>query len=114
MLTKDAILKAQDLNFVTINVPEWGGDVRIKQMSALDRASLAEISNNEKGDIGNQRVMLKLLSLVLVDDQGQPLFNEDDIESLGSKSGNVLNRLANEALKLNAMTKEANEELAGN
>ena len=37
LLTKDAILQAQDSKLEKLEVPEWGGHVFIKSMSGTER-----------------------------------------------------------------------------
>ena len=37
ILSKDAILAADDLPRETVHVPEWGGDVYVRTMSGTDR-----------------------------------------------------------------------------
>ena len=36
-LSKDQILGAVDFSFVEVEVPEWGGTVRIRGLSAAER-----------------------------------------------------------------------------
>jgi len=37
LLTKDAILAAEDAVFEDVHVSEWGGTVRVKALSGLER-----------------------------------------------------------------------------
>jgi hypothetical protein len=55
-----------------------------------------------------------LVSLSVVDEQGQRLFTEQDIEALGSKSCSALQRIWNVARRLSGLSDEDVEELTKN
>lgn len=61
-----------------------------------------------------RRIRAKLVSLTVVDENGQRLFSEADIEALGQKSVRALQRVYNVAQKLSRIAVEDIEELAGN
>ena len=42
MLTREQILKAQELKTKVINVPEWGGEITLKQLTSLERFAFFE------------------------------------------------------------------------
>lgn len=114
-LTRDQILDAKDFNTKEIDVPEWGGSVFIRVMSGSQRdAWEADVMKaSEAKSFENMRA--KLLARVLCDEKGDCLFNSDeDITALGAKSGVVLQRLFEAATKLNAISKEAQDELVKN
>jgi len=120
-LTRDQILGIVDRKQKVVDVPEWGGEVIIKEMSGADRAeymaSIIKFETNEKGEVVAEpdpaNGDAKLLSYCLIDEDGNRLFTRDDIEALGAKNGEVLERLANEALNLNAIDKEAVDDAKG-
>lgn len=117
ILTKEQIFAAQDLRFVTVNVPEWGGKVRIKSMTGEDRdafemAITEATASDRKLNIKNIRA--RLVALTVVDDSGAPLFTEGDVAALAKKSAAALSRIYAAAQKLNALTNDDVEELAKN
>ena len=113
LLSKLAILSAQDCKTESVDVPEWGGAVTIRSMTGAERdAFRAQIA-----DAGDRNVGLfeaALLALTLVDDQGQRLFELDDVEALRAKSAAVLDRIARAAMKLNGMADESVEDAEKN
>lgn len=113
MLSKDDILKADDLAKETINVPEWGGDVILRTMTGEERDSFdSEMIRDEKKTFKNIRA--KFLALIICDEQGNRLFSDKDVEALGRKSGAALDRLFSAGQKLNKLTDDDVKELEGN
>lgn len=107
VLSKGAILAADDVKLKTVEVPEWGGSVCIRVISGADRDKF-EQSYSDK-DMGMFRV--RFLAASICDENGARLFSDDEIEELGRKSSVVINRLFGIAFSHNAFTAEAVEEL---
>lgn len=105
LLTRDAILKADDLPKETVDVPEWGGGVLVRSMTGAERDAF-EAQMFEGGKARLQNLRARLVSQVCVDEQGNRLFTDEDIVALGAKSANALDRVFNAAQRLNAMGKE--------
>lgn len=117
ILNRDQILQAQDIKTQTVPVPEWGGDVIVKGLTGTERDAY-EASCVDTQDGKNvpklQNIRAKLVSLTLVDEQGKRLFTSADLEALGRKSGDVLDRLFDVARELSGLTKQAMEKARGN
>ena len=114
MLTKEQILKANDLETEVLDVPEWGGEIKVSMMSgfARDRFETSCIGKNGGTDMVNFRA--KLVAASLVDEKGNLLFTEKDVTKLGNKSGAALDRIYDAAQKLNKITDNEVDELAKN
>lgn len=113
MLTRDQILAAQDRKMKVMKVQEWGGEVIVMTMDGEGRDAFeSSLMSNGKRDLKNFRA--KLLAFCLVDEQGNRLFTESDINALGKKNAGVLDRLVNAATELNKMSEADVEELAKN
>lgn len=117
LLTKSAILSADDLKTEDVEVPEWGGTVRVRAFSGCERdafeASLVRGDGKDrKVDLTNMRA--RLVALTVVDETGQKLFTHDDVDLLGSKSGAALDRVFAVAQKLNGLSGADVEELTKN
>lgn len=117
MLTKESILKVEDLKFEEVKVSEWGGTVRIRSMSGMERDSFeAEIYVTKGADIelNRENFRAKLLVRTIVDENNVRLFTDKDAKELGQKSIIPLDRLFTVAQKLNALTSSDIEELTKN
>ena len=114
ILTKEQILKANDIKKQKVSVPEWGGDVYIKTMTGTERDVFEQslITDKRKTDITNIRA--KLCVLTTVDGKDERLFNEGDIQALGAKSAAALDRVFSVSQKLSGIGKSDIEEMAKN
>lgn len=106
MLSKDDILNATDIQFQVVPVPEWGGDVRVRSMTGADRDAyeqslMASRGPDEKANLRNVRA--RLVAFCAVDDAGERLFSDADVDALGTKSARALDRVFDVASKLNGM-----------
>ena len=110
LLGRDQILTAQDLPTVDVEVPEWGGTVRVRMMTGGERDAFEAGTITRHGKKIEQNLVnirARLVALCVVDEKGQRLFSEADAAALGQKSAAALNRVFNAAQQLNALTEEA-------
>lgn len=116
ILTAENILDNDDRSEVFVEVPEWGGTVRLLELSGDDRDKFDTWVNNNRSEDGKANLTgmrALLVGLCLVDEKGKRLFSDDAIErKLGKKSGSVLGKLFEEASKLNGLSAEVHEEIA--
>jgi hypothetical protein len=101
LLTKDAILAADDLPRETVHVAEWGGDVFVRTMSGTDRDAFEASLLEKDGRMENVRA--RLVALTLCDAQGDRLFDDSEIAALGRKSARALDRVFSVAQRLNGI-----------
>ena len=106
-LTKEQIIGFQDIKTTDVNV--WGGIVKVKTLSALERGQFLRDARDKKLD--ETRTELAWVAKCLVDDTGKPLFNENEIEQLGAKSASEYSKLTDVIFKVNALSTDAIEEI---
>ena len=117
LLSKTAILAAQDLQTEDVEVPEWGGTVRVRSFTGRERdafeASMVRGEGRDrKVDLTNMRA--RLVGLTVIDETGQRLFTDEEVDLLGAKSGAALDRVFAVAQKLNGLSGADVEELSKN
>ena len=117
LLSKTAILAAQDLQTEDVEVPEWGGAVRVRSFTGRERdafeASMVRGDGRDrKVDLTNMRA--RLVGLTVIDESGQRLFTDEEADLLGAKSGAALDRVFAIAQKLNGLSGADVEELSKN
>lgn len=121
-LTKDSILKAEDLEYEDVECPEWGGTIRIRRLTGSERDRFESTVFRKKGtkegggeggiDWSNMRA--RLVCLTATTDEGKRLFSFQDADKLGKKSAKVLDRLFGVAQKLSGLRKEDVDDLRKN
>lgn len=111
LLSKDAILASHDLATEDVEVPEWGGTVRLRLLTGTERARV-EDDVLEARNKGKEVALFKLrvLALCLVDDAGNRLFTDAELGQLGKKSANVIESLFKRCQQANGLGGDAVEE----
>ena len=127
LLNRNQILEAKDIKTKVIPVPEWGGDIMIKQLSAKEynditmnmvnirKMAAKQLSKKKNSDenledainelaIKNQKILLIIKSIV--DENMKPLFTEADLELLYQKNTNVIDKIIAEIEEFNAVSTE--------
>lgn len=116
-LTRQDILDADDRQKEVLLIPEWGGEVIVRGLSATDRDDFESsllTKNGKKRDINTYNVRAKLAVRCLVDDEGTPLFSIEDIQRLGLKSASALSRIFEVSQRLSGIGDQDVEELVKN
>lgn len=117
LLKREGILDAKDLPHERVSVPEWGGDVLVRALTAEERDAyeagcFVGEGRERRSNFANLRA--RLLVLALVDEEGQPLFTPAAADALGQKSAAVVERLYDVAARLSGLRESDVEELLGN
>ncbi|MDV2503080.1 MAG: hypothetical protein RX318_03925 [bacterium] len=113
-LSREDILKADDLITEKVEVPEWGGEVYVRTMTALERETFENVATDERGDVTFDGFMVRLVVKTTVNGTGEPLFTEDDVENLKAKSGMAIVRIFRVATRLNGMRRQDIEDMIEN
>ena len=122
LLNFDDILARQDKEFEDVEIPEWGGTVRIAAMSGTDRDrwELSMMQADDKSERGfrmnfDAYSRVRLVALCLVDDNFERVFVTDEqVKALGQKSGAVMDRLYGIAQRVNGLSDDDIEDLEKN
>ena len=104
-LTAEQILAADDMGLKKVAVPEWGGDLYIRVMSVGERDNYERLWMGKR-ETGVENFRTEYLARVLCDEKGDLLFSREQVAALAKKSGAVMGRLFDEAMKHNRMTEE--------
>lgn len=112
-LTKDQIFSAPDANLLKLHVPEWKGDVYVRVMTVGERDAY-ENEWQRKRETGVDDFRTKFLVRCLVNESGERLFDNGDVQRLSQKSAKVMNRIWLAAMEHNNLSDESIEELAKN
>lgn len=112
-LTKDEVLKKQDARkWERVEVPEWGGAVYVRVMTANERDIISDMF---KKSMRGYRATLA--AMTLCDENGIDLFDNatpEEIRLLGEKSGQAIDRIVTVAQRLSGLTEESVKEAEKN
>lgn len=119
LLTRETILAKNTLRAELVAVPEWGGNVRVRELTGSERDQYeAALVRMQKGGKAHSLTMdnarARLVSLAVIDASGARIFTADDIVRLGNLSASALSTVFDVAARLSKITEEDLEELAGN
>ena len=117
LLTREEILQAPDIPEEYVEVPEWGGTLKLRGMTASQRDKFDASLLDQKGKQITMYLVdarAKLASLCIVDEDNKRIFSETDIKALGDKSALALDRIYSVAQKLSGISDADLEELEKN
>jgi len=109
-LDRLAILAPRELARERVDVPEWGGHVFVRVLTAAERDALELIWESTK----RRNLRARLAVSTVCDEHGADIFHVDDVEQLGRQASTALVRIADTALRVNGFTKADVEQLEKN
>lgn len=116
MLSRTAILEADDLPCEKVQIPEWDGFVFVRTMTASEKVDFSKRGgkdeDEDEDEVGD--FLSRLAAIATCNEKRELLFTEDDIEALGKKNGVAIERIVVVAQRLNGMGAKAQEELEKN
>ena len=113
-LTKDEILGADDLKRETVDIPEWGGEVLLRELRGRERDAFEEGSLDKQRNVSMVNMRARLVALSAIDEEGERLFTAKEALELGGKSATALNKLFEVCCKLSGITETDVDELEKN
>ncbi len=113
MLDRDAILNVVDLKPEVVEVPEWGGSLYIRMLTASERDKFEAscVGTGKKQNLTNIRA--RLVVLCACDEAGERMFTDGDAEALGRKSAAAVDKVFGACSKLNGFSSQDIEDLEG-
>jgi hypothetical protein len=103
-LSREQILAANDRKTDVVDIPEWGGSVKIRSMSGAQAEEFKKLSDDDA--LSEVQTLIKVISMSALDDEGKQLFTDADLEALADKSISVLNTVAEACMAVNGFVEE--------
>ncbi len=113
-LDRATILAAPDVQTEELHVPEWGGWLRVRGLTGKERDAFETsitVGRGKNQEINTRNARAKLVVRCVVDDQGNKVSSETDVNALGEKSAAALQRVFDLCRKLSGLSEEDVEEL---
>lgn len=116
LLNKDQVLGKDDLTTKDIEVPEWGGEVRIRMLTGAERdefeTSMVKVDKSGKQETNLVNLRARLVAKCAVNEDGTKMFQtRNDVAALGMKSAAAIARIYEACQELNGMTQADVDEL---
>lgn len=107
ILTIDEVLNADDLAETVVDVPEWGGQVKVKALGWADVVTCREEAT-VAGEVVPERLQLRMLFHGMVD----PKLREDQVELLRHKHRRALERVLSTIEEISGLSEPSAEAAA--
>ena len=98
-LTAESILSADDFRYEDVDCPEWGGTVRVRSLSGGQRSVITQrVQDKELEDLEET-----LTVMGCVNEEGERIFTNKDIDKLKKKSNTPIARIAKKIMELSGI-----------
>lgn len=118
LLDRTAILSNKTLRRQTVSVPEWGGEVIVRELMANEgdiyEAAFLHMRDNNNGKEKLDGMRAKIVAMACINEDGSQMFTEADVAELGKLSRVALDRVATAASRLSGYTKDSEDEIKKN
>lgn len=103
----EEILALEDIETVTLAIPEWGGRaVKVRGVSRREHHMALKQATNTKGDTDNEKVEGFLVGYGMV----EPKIDQEGYRRLALKNTGALQRIISEIMVLSGLTEREQEE----
>ncbi len=106
-LDLEAIRNSEGRKTTDLDVPEFGGPLRIKVLDGNELFRITEYSIKHPGDLLKPARMM--LTACIVDDDDKPIFDTRTIDVLLSKPGELVMRITKEIQQICGLSDEDDE-----
>lgn len=118
MLDKTTILsklRPPQLKTSTLNLPELGGSILVRELTGSERDQLDALNMERKniGDFLTKRT-IHLVSCGVIDEKGNSVFNVKEVEELHSTNAPTLQKIEKRISELSGITKADQEQTEKN
>lgn len=111
LLTAADILAADDIRSIEVEIPQWGGSVRVRGLSGKLRSQL-EQKISSKANFGDIKMLVVLNCTI--DEAGKPLFSNSQRPALEEKSADAIELIFEAACRLSGIGDKQVQEAEGN
>ena len=110
LLTRAAILAAPDTTYEDMEIPEWGGVIRVRSLTGTERDaydSESYLASQQKGGTALDQFRVRRVAKCIVDENGLRVFSDADVAVLGEKNGSVIDRIDDVIVRLSGIGQDA-------
>ena len=108
MSLRDRILQAKDIQSNLVTVEQWGVDLDIRTMTAVERSRLVSSCTKADGTVDMEKMYPMLLVASCYDpENGEKVFSSADMEALQEKSAAAIEFVAQKVMEVSGMNPKA-------
>lgn len=112
-LNLEALKKVDDAQYDIVDIPEWGGEIKLKTISLEDQLEFGKLLQESNGDEYNY--VFYLLKASCLNDEDKPMFTSiEDVALLKNMATAPVMKLFKAALALNDISDKEVEAVAKN
>jgi len=114
--TRDQILSAPKRRFAEVDIPDWG-KFRVRSLTELERSKFEASIRDKQGKVSNAKLLdlkCRLIVLCVVDENGDTLLTNADIDALREQDSCRTNQLVDAIQKHCGFSDNDLEELEKN
>lgn len=108
-LSRDDVLRVQDFETGEVEVPEWGGTLLVRELSAdeVEEIGFGQVDSKGNRDVRKAKgLRAKVISWAAIAEDGARLFSKDDVNKLAKKSSRAVGRVFDTIQKLSGIAVE--------
>jgi hypothetical protein len=106
-LTAQEVEAADDLPCAELEVPEWGGWLRVRALSLNTYLSIKESAAQLDGSENERELTVSMLSAALVDENGHAMFDREGAARLLDKSATAVGKVMQAIARVAGVSPEA-------
>lgn len=111
LLTLEDIIAADDVQTEYVEVPEWGGTVRVRGLTGEERNKVFQSirlygKQIKDDDEASSQFYARVIAASLIDDDGRKIASQNDVPKLLKKNGAALNRVWQVCRRLSGFSDE--------
>ena len=117
LLDRNAILNGEDRPTQDVPVPEWGGTVRVREMTGDQRTKYEQLTlkrSESDGEASADNIRAIVVAACVVGEDGAPMFTQEDVAALGGRNWRALDRVFKVCIALSGANEKSTEEAAKN
>jgi len=117
LLNREQIAAAgNDPVYEDVEVPEWGGEIRVKGLKSRERDNWekSRIANKRTGEVSLDNFRASLLCECIVCENLNPIFTQKDVLMLGEKNAAAIDKMFTVAQRLSGLSNKDIEDLQKN
>jgi hypothetical protein len=123
MLDRETILGKRELRRETVEIPEWGGLIIVRELTGAERsryeAGFSDVVMGEAKTVADkskrfENMRARIAVVACINEDGTHLFHDDDVETLNQLAGKALDRIFSAVMRLSGYSPEEQEKLKKN